>query len=147
MSTTTALTIIKRAFSKAGIRAAETPLQASETQDGLDALNDLLAEWDAASVLKGVSPVEAVGDIVNAPRYAMGAIKSSLAAKIMGEYNKPMNATLAADISSSYNLMIQASTNLEELNYPSTLPLGSGNSNAFYETELEFFPETNKTNF
>jgi hypothetical protein len=87
---TTAQHIINRAYSKVGIKAAETPLQATEVQDGLDVLNDLLAEWDATGILKGVSPVKLASDIVEAPRHADGALKAVLAIRLANEYNKPI---------------------------------------------------------
>jgi hypothetical protein len=143
---TTALQIIKRAFAKVGIRAAETPLQASEINDGVDVLNDMLATWGATGVLKGVDPVMNATDEVKAPRYAIWAIKANVAILIAGEYGIEVSRSLANDATSSLAQMLSVEIDMTNMPFPSTLPRGSGN---YWGVGWEdsFFPADNTQNF
>ena len=141
----TALKIIERAFAKCGIRAAETPLQASEVADGLDILNDLIASWGATATLKGVDPVKNATDNVNAPRHSWRALKANLAIEIATEYGIEVSQGLAFNASNSLSEMVKAEIDLRNINFPSTLPMGSGNY--FGSGYDDFFPEDQAENF
>lgn len=144
----TAQKIIDRAFSKIGVKAAETPLTAAEISDGLDSLNDLLSAWDATGVLKGVAPVESADTDLEEPRYATGAIKAHLAIILAGEYGVPLSPSLIGEADHFMRYLVTASTNLEDVAFPSTLPKGSGNRNDYgIGYDRDFFPENDKRNF
>jgi hypothetical protein len=145
---TTALKIASRAFQKAGIKAAETPLEASEIEDALDVLNDLINAWNATGVLKGVSPVLDIGEDLKEPSYSSWALKANLAIMIAGEYGKEVSQSMAIDASQSMNALISASSNLSDIEYPDTLPIGSGNNEQYDNSyDRDFFPENELENF
>lgn len=145
---TTALHMINRAFSKAGIKAAETPLSPSELEDGLDIMNDMLAQWDAAGTLKGVPLIDDSADHVNCPRYADRAIKGALAILIAGEYNVPVSQAMAVDASDGLAAMIAAGNNWKDIELPDTLPKGSGNKVDYnYYDDDNFFTKNTDLNF
>lgn len=145
---TTALKIIERGFQKAGIKAAETPLKASEVADGLDVLNDILNSWNATGLLKGIGPVDDEGTDLQEPDYATWALKATLAIMIAGEYGIDVTQAMAVDKTDSMSALVTASANLNDTEYPSTLPIGSGNRNQYgYGYDRDFFPENNKENF
>lgn len=140
--------ILERAFSKINIRSAETALSSSEIEDGLDVLNDLLSTWDATGTLKGVAPIQDVGEDLKEPRYATWALKANIAILLAGEYGIEVTRALANDASQSLTELIKASINLQDLEYPSTLPIGSGNRDDYgYGYDRDFFPEDKKRNF
>jgi len=144
----TAQAIINRAFSKIGVRAAETPLSSAEVDDALDVLNDLLASWDSTGTLTGVAPVSVVGDELLEPRASTWALKANLAVLLAGEYGIPISQSLAQDVTESTRQMIAALGNLQNLEFPSTLPIGSGNRDEFGTGyDRDFFPENTKRNF
>jgi hypothetical protein len=144
----TAQHIIERAFTKIGIRAAETPLTASEIADGLDNLNNLLSTWDASGVLKGVPPIADVGMEVEAPRYAIGALQAQVAIMLAGEYGVSVSSSLAAEVTLFVDQLIAASINLQDIKYPSTLPVGSGNQDGYgADYYRDYFPGTGRRNF
>lgn len=138
---TTASHIINRAFSKIGVRAAETALTASEVQDGLDALNDMLSEWDAVGTLKGAFPVKEPGDSLSMPRYADGAVKANLALRLAPEYDREITPAMQDDARNSLSNLITASVNLNNTKYPATLPTGSGNTGSGFGVDSDFFPD------
>jgi hypothetical protein len=142
----TALKIIERAFSKIGVKAAETPLQPSEINDGLDVLNDMLATWGATGVLKGVDPVMNATDEVKAPRYSLWAIKANVAILLAGEYGIQVSQAMANDAVSSLQQMTMAQIDMSDIPFPSTLPVGSGNYDGM-GVEEDFFSIDNTQNF
>lgn len=145
---TTALHMIKRAFSMAGIKPAETPLTASETNDGRDLMNDMLAAWDANGTLEGVPLVSDVNDTVDAPRYADWAIKANLSILIRHEYDIPVTQGAAFAASQSFAAMVNADVELFDIEFPDTLPIGSGNRDNYYSyVDDVFFPRNTKRNF
>ena len=145
---TTALQVIERAFSKAGVKPSETPLTASEVSDGLDTWNDLLSEWGTNGTLKDAVPVESVNDDLEIPRYAFGAIKANLAIRLAPEYDRQVTQGMAFDATSSLNELVKAGIDLSNVHFPSTLPVGSGNQDdLFIGAQDEFFPMPKKRNF
>jgi hypothetical protein len=145
---TTARKIVERAFSKINVRAAETPLTAAEISDGLDVLNDLLEAWDASGILKGVESVQDADKDLMEPRASTWALKSNVAILLAGEYGIEVTPAIANDAVDSVNQWISGSINLQNLEYPSTLPIGTGNRDEYgYGYDRDFFPEDDKRNF
>lgn len=141
----TALKIIERMFSKAGIRAAETPLEASEVETGKDILNDLITMWNATGTLRGVDVVADINDAVNIERFMLPALAAKGALTLAGEFDVEITAAMVKDADDSLNNLIKATRNLENINFPPTLPLGSGNYTDFDDSD--FFPELGTKNF
>lgn len=144
----TVLKIIERAFSKAGIKPAETPLSAAEIEDGIDALNDMLSAWNATGLLEGVDLAANPGDAFEAPRESLWMIKANLALTLAGEYAINPSQMMLEDARNSMSSWIKSSVQLRQLNFPGTLPRGSGNQwqedTGWYR---DFFPEDEKENF
>ena len=130
-----------------GVRAAETPLTASEIDDGLDVLNDLLAAWDATGTLRGIPPTDDVGVELQEPRYASGALKANVAVKLAAEFGIQLNQSIADNARESLQELVKASIDLSDVEYPATVPLGSGNRDEWYGYDRDFFPENTKRNF
>ncbi len=143
----TAESFIIRAFSKAGIKTAETSLEASEIQDGLDQLNDMLSSWEFSGIRLGFEPVADKDDELRVPRYAHAAIKSNLAVVIGPEYSKPPQPVLLAESDLTKRELLTATINLDGVEYPSTLPLGAGNECGDFITDRRFFPENSEEHF
>ena len=142
----TANDLIAKAFTKAGIRAAETALEADEVQDGLDELNNMLAEWQGLYQLGG-SPVADVSDEVRIPRYADSAVIYSLAVRLAPEFSRPVSPALAATASTAFKNMLNNKVIIGDVDMPSTLPLGTGNECNDGASDSRFFPQKSKSNF
>lgn len=142
----TANDIVARAFSRAGMRASESALEPEEIQDGFDLLNDMLSAWEPVHQL-GFSPLDGVADNVRIPRFANAAVIDSLAIMLTVEYGKPLPPVLAASAKITYSLMLTATTTLDNVDYPSTLPIGSGNECNDNTDDARFFPQKDEVNF
>jgi len=142
-----ALHIIERAFLKIGVKAAETPLTASEIEDGLDTLNDLLSEWNNDGTLKGAVPLANVNDDLDLPRFALGALKANLAMRIAPEYDRVVLPGLLMEATDTLSNLIKSSIDLRTINFPSTLPIGDGNQGQSDNSLIDYFPEDKTRNF
>lgn len=141
----TASDVVNRALTKAGIRADESTVTASQMNDGTDALNDMLISWENSGILLGFQPVSNSADEIRVPRHALAAIKSNLAVFLAGEYGRPANAILLAEAISTKDDLLTSLVQVGDVEYPSTLPQGSGNH--YYDDDLRLFPESKNENF
>ncbi len=67
------------------VDATETP-EAEDMASGIDALNDMMARWEADGVSLGWAPVEGPADELPAPTEAEEAIRLNLAIALRPEY-------------------------------------------------------------
>lgn len=142
---TTASKVIERAFSRAGIKTAEVPLEATEIQDGLDLLNDLGSMWEQ-SLKIGFQPVELITDIVRMPRFAEMAFKEGLAVRLRIEYRRAPDPVLIASADDAFTQLSAALIDIGDVAYPGTLPIGSGNECPNL-TDRRFFDQNKVDNF
>jgi hypothetical protein len=142
----TAEHFVNRAMSRVGIKTAEINLEPSEAQTGLDLLNDMLSSWEVVTPI-GFVPVADLNDEVRAPRFAHAAIIDNLAILIGPEFQKAANAALVATAASLRNDMRTALVTIKRVQYPSTLPTGSGNQCHDSFLDDRFFPADIEKNF
>jgi len=143
----TASSFITRALQKIGVRTSESPIEASEMQDGLDQLNDMLISWEMSGIVLGFSPVADADDEVRVPRFAHGAIKSALAVLMGPEYSRNPDAALMKEARDTKKELLNAVVTIGPVAYPSTLPLGSGNECPGFTDDRKFFPENEREHF
>ncbi len=139
---------VTKALGKLGIKAAETSITASELQDGLDLLNDMLSNWEEAGYNLGFSPIANLTDEVRIPRGANLTVIDSLAVMSAPEYSRPISPALAASVKINFENMLTANVFIGDVDMPSTLPRGSGNQcedDTWFDTT--FFPQKDKRNF
>ena len=141
----TAGSFITRALQKIGVRTSESPIEASEMQDGLDALNDMLISWEMSGLMLGFEPV--ADNEVRVPRFAHAAIKAELAVILGPEYSKPANPVLLAEAQGRKDELMTAVIKIGDVEYPDTLPVGSGNTCSGFVTDRRFFPANERDNF
>ena len=136
---TTASDIITGALRKLSIRASETAISASEMQDGLEDLNDL------GESKKWFQAVASASDTLSIPREVVGPLKIILADSIKAEY--PAAALDMTVVDDAWNDMYRIINGNLNVNFPSTLPLGSGNQWSDYVWDQRFFTDEGKLNF
>lgn len=143
----TAQSYVKRALIKAGIRTAESPLESDEIQDGLEQLNDFMAAIEPELHL-GFVPLENATDEVNIPRHARAYVKAALAVYFCSEYGRQAPQTLTTEAANMHASLLNTIVTIPEVQYPSTLPLGSGNVDSDYDVfDHRFYPAVNESNF
>lgn len=129
-------------------------IDASEGYDGTEAtqaremLNDMLSEWDAAGVKIGHTNYAADSEIVRLSPYMLAAVKYGLSVYMAPQYQITPDEQLLARADASYRNMLIANQSRITVEYPSTLPIGSGNEcdyDVYYDQS--FFHEGSKENF
>lgn len=143
----TASSFITRALQKLGVRTSESPIEASEMQDGLDQFNDMLISWEMSGIVLGFSAVADADDEVRVPRFSHAAIKANLAVLMGPEYSRNPDAVLMKEARDTMKDLLNAITVIGPVEYPSTLPIGSGNECAGFITDRKFFPENEQEHF
>ena len=144
---TTMLEIVNAAFEEIGVKTAEVDLTGDELQSGISRCNDMLLQWDDIGIIVGYNEVLNGDDIVNVERSAIGAVKANLSIRLAPSYQKLITPALAAIASGTLDVLMASSTDLSNIAYPDTLPLGSGNQCANNDINRRFFPNNKTDNF
>ena len=126
MQTPTVTQIVTGALQLLQVRTAESPVTASEAEDGLTALNDMMNEWNVNGINVGYELLDDVEDLLHVQLGSVGAIKANLAVYIAPEYGKAVSGALQfrADVSKN---SLRGAIKLNSAQFPDTLPIGSGN--------------------
>jgi len=144
---TTAADIIKGSLRRLQVIESETPIEASEIEDGLEDLNDFGSSHETGFLALGFSPVANTADLINIPRPAVGYFKDALALYIAGQYGTPVPQTLVISAQMTQERALNAYQIPIDVEYPDTLPIGSGNECDLLTTNQKFFKSNNKENF
>lgn len=143
---TTMREVVEDALEEIGVKTAEVSLTNDELQSGIRRCNDMLTEWDDASIIVGYNPVLNGDDAIEVDRNAVGAIKYNLAIRLASSFDKIVNQALAKNASDSMSRLEASSSNII-VAFPDTLPLGSGNQCPNINTDRRFFNSNKTENF
>lgn len=137
--TITAIDIINRALSKLGVKRAGVELTEEEINDSIDELNDMMLEIDATGVKLGYTIVSDKTDVITAPDWAYGAIRSNLAVRMAHDFDIAITPALAQQAEASWEAVLQRVVEVGPVQFPDIMPIGSGNEYWNYE---RFFKDT-----
>ena len=143
----TAADIIKAALRKIQILGSESPIEAEEIADARSDLNDWGSELEASTLQLGFSPVSLPADTVNIPAQTVGMYKNNLAIYLAGEYGAPVTQTLAKSARDSMDRALIAFAPVIDVEFPDTLPIGSGNECDLITRDQRFFKPNSTENF
>lgn len=139
--------VVQDAFEEIGVKTAEVPLTDDELQSGIRRCNDMLTEWDDIGIIVGYNPVLNGDDIIEVDRNAVAAIKYNLAIRLAPSFQKIVGNALAALASGTLDVLMASNTDISNIAYPDTLPLGSGNQCSSNDTDRRFFLNNKTENF
>ena len=139
--------IVNGALRKLGVNPSDSAITGQEMSDGIDALNDMLIEWENSGIVLGFAPIADPADTIRVPRGTEAAIKSNLAGRMASEYSKQISQSLAGEILASSENMLRLIMKPIEVEFPDTLPLGSGNQCIDTNIDQRFFPANKDENF
>lgn len=120
---------IKAALKEIVVLGAEAPLEASEAQDAIFYLNNMMAAFDADGIPLGYTEVSDLGDTVTIPAGANDGTITQLAVRLWDQFadGQPVPSTLLARAISGKDTMRNIAFTIGASEFPSTLPIGSGN--------------------
>ena len=143
----TAQDIITGALRRAKIVSAEIPIEASDLANGLEDLNDWASLLEVSTIALGFTQVSNATDEVNIPLEAVGMYKCNLAVYMSAQYGLPTDALLLNDANETMKQVLIAFAPTLDVDFPDTLPLGSGNQNQLTNNNRRFFNQNQDTNF
>ena len=138
--------VVQDAMEEIGVKTAEVTLTSDELQSGIRRCNDMLTEWADIGIVPSFNEVTNGDDLINVDRNAVGCVKYNLAIRLAPSYQKVVGPALAAIASGTLEMLMASNTDLSNIAYPDTLPMGSGNR-CSDDSFREFFPANKKSNF
>ena len=144
---TTMREIVSDAMEEIGVKTAEIELTSDELQAGIRRCNDMLTEWADIGTLYGYTEVLNGDDVVDIDRNAVGTVKYNLAIRCAPSFQKLITPALQFLADSTLNTLLASVTDLSNIAYPDTLPLGSGNECPSNDTDIRFFENNKLDNF
>lgn len=142
----TANKLISRAYEESGYKSSEIPLESEDIRIGFDVINDMLSEWEPLYHL-GFAPLADDSDEVRIPRAADSAVIYALAVRLCSVNKIPVPISLASNADTSMRNMLTSVITIGDVEYPDTLPTGSGNNCDSTYLDDRFFPENSTKNF
>ena len=139
--------VVSDAFEEIGVKKAEIEITDDELQSGIRRCNDLLVSWDAIGYIVGYNPVFNGDDTLELEPSAISAAKYNLATRLAPSYQKQVTIELATIAANTFEILINQNIFIGEVEFPDTLPLGSGNRRCNNDTDARFFNGNNKENF
>lgn len=131
--------VIKDALDEINARAAEEPLENTDAQRAIRELNDLMMLWDAEGITLGYTIVDDLGDPITVPGGAIMGIKANLAIALAPTFKAEIGEALKRKAARGYKAILNLAFTIGRVNYPSILPIGSGNQ--IHHREEKYFPE------
>jgi hypothetical protein len=145
--------IIKDALSEITVLGAEAPVEAADAQAGIRYLNRMMAALDADGIALGYTKVSSLGNNVTIPDGAYEPVVAMLAARLWRQFadDAPIPNDLVLRAMQGKSTLRALSVTVGPTEYPSTLPIGSGNegysagrvSHFYPDLESEILAETN----
>jgi hypothetical protein len=134
----TASQVVSDALQDILVKAAEVPLTADEMATGIRYLNNMMTMYDADGIALGFTVITAPNQLVTVPDGAVAGVKATLAGFCAAQFKKPISPDLADRIKTGLRVMRKLGVNIARTQFPSTLPLGSGNEGSWHTDH--FYP-------
>lgn len=145
----TAAQVIKASLQRILVQASETPIEASEADDFIFAMNNYMLDLDASGITLGYTVVNDLEDPVTIPTGALRGLIANMAVEVAPEFDGVVTATLARIAADGLETMRKLGVTIAQTHFPPTLPIGSGNQGRghfvkhFYpDSEAEILAET-----
>ena len=125
----TAGDLLKDSLGEITVLGAEAPVESVDAQLAIRYMNRMMAAFDADGIPLGYTEVSNLSDLITAPAGAIAGMVSQLAVMLWDQFSdgQPVPSTLLARAISGKNTMRNLAVTVGATEYPSTLPIGSGN--------------------
>ncbi|ANJ65519.1 putative head completion protein [Pseudoalteromonas virus vB_PspP-H6/1] len=136
----TAESLISDILREIYVQANEQDVPDIEFQTALRYLNRYMAEINADGVRLPWVDLTNPADMVYTPTGAINGIISNVAMRLANQFDVQVSATLADAAAKGYEVMLKLGVNVGKQNFPSSLPIGSGNED-WFANDAHFFPD------
>jgi hypothetical protein len=136
----TAAQVSKAILQEILVHGAESQLEAVEFQDTIFAMNNYMTAIDANGIHLGYTVVSDLGDTITVPAGALQGIISNVAVMVAPQFGAEIPQGLAIKAKVGLRAMRKLGVTLASMQFPGTLPLGSGNETTNnWDSEQHFF--------
>lgn len=136
----TAAQVIRAILQEILVQASEQDLEPAETSDTIFEMNNFMFELDANGVKLGYTEVTSLSDLITIPAGAISGLIKNVALRIAPQFDRPVPMGLIEQARRGLKVMNTLGINLSAMQFPSTLPIGSGNEFDDFNFN-HFFPE------
>lgn len=132
--------VVKASLQRIIVQESEQPIEASDAQDFIFAMNNYMLALDASGVSLGYTEVTNLGDQVTIPTGALRGLIANMAIEIAPDYDAFISPALAEAARQGLGAMRKLGQRQGTSRYPSTLPIGGGNERDNFFNR-HFFPD------
>ena len=136
--------VIKASLQRILVQEDEAPIEASEAQDFIFAMNNYMLALDAEGITLGYTEVSGLGDVITIPTGALRGVIANMAIEVAPDFNGQITSGLAIAAKDGMQAMRNLGQTMGATQFPSTLPIGSGNEGAGVFTD-HFYPDLEAT--
>lgn len=126
------------------VQSDEAPIEQSEGRAAIRALNDMMMSYEARGINLGYTVVTSLADDITVPLGAVRWMKLQLAIEMAPRYNATVDNVLLMKVKDAYQAALNLSYDSIQSEYPSTLPIGSGNDSQGISSG-HFYPDMEST--
>lgn len=109
------------------VQADEQPIESIDFEVAARYVNRFMNELNATGVKIPWVDIESPSDEIYAPAGAISGIIANVAVRLCGQYDVQVSQPLVLMAETGMNAMRNIGVNIGKQNFPSTLPMGSGN--------------------
>ena len=127
--------IVEDAFNDLEVKVAEVDLTPSEMSLGIRYLNRLMVSFASSGLNLGYSKAEAETELFTSPDWAEDMVITHLAIRLAPGFGVTVTPALVGTAQEMMKVVVKRLTELPVVNYPNSLPIGSGNwqeDNTYY---------------
>lgn len=134
--------VAKASLQRILVQASEAPLEADEYQDFIFAMNNYMLALDAQGIHLGYTVVSNLADQVTIPVGALRGVIANLAIEVAPDYGGVVTDALVLQAREGLQAMRMLGQTIGGTRMPSTLPIGSGNTDTGYGWSWNFYPDS-----
>lgn len=135
----TAAQVLKAALQRILVQASEAELEPDEFSDAIFAMNNYMLALDADGINLGYTEVTDLSDIITIPTGALRGLIANVAIEVAPDYDGSITPGLVEAAKSGLKSMEKLGVSMGSSEFPSTLPIGSGNEGNGTRTQ-RFYP-------
>jgi len=134
--------VAKASLQRILVQASEAPLEADEYQDFIFAMNNYMLALDAQGIHLGYTEVSNLADQVTVPVGALRGVIANLAIEVAPDFGGVVTDALVLQAREGLQAMRMLGQTIGGTRMPSTLPIGSGNTDTGYGWSWNFYPDS-----
>lgn len=119
--------LVKLILQEDVVQASEAPIEPSEAQDTLAAINNWMFEQAASGLNVGFTELKDLGDEVTVPLGALNPMVKNIGVQVAIQYGSVITPSQQIQADNSLRTLELIAVTLDPVSLPDTMPVGSGN--------------------